>query len=108
MAIGYQSDWWPILGSAFMRHALVGGTIVALAAGLIGYFIIVRRTAFAAHALAHIGLPGATGAVLLGLPPVFGVGAFCVGGAVVIGVLGKRASERDVVTGTILAFATGL
>jgi zinc/manganese transport system permease protein len=106
--IGYQSDWWPILGSAFMRHALVGGTIVALAAGLLGYFIVVRRTAFAAHASAHIGLPGATGAVLLGLPPVLGLGVFCVGGAVVIGLLGKRAAERDVATGITLAFATGL
>lgn len=108
MPIGYQSDWWPILGSAFMRHALVGGTVAALAAGLLGYFIVVRRTAFAAHASAHIGLPGATGAVLLGLPPVLGLGVFCVGGAVVIGLLGKRAAERDVATGTTLAFATGV
>jgi zinc/manganese transport system permease protein len=106
--IGYQANWWTIVASPFMRNAVVGGTIVALAAGLIGYFIIVRRTAFAAHALAHIGLPGATGAVLLGLPPVFGLGIFCVGGGLVIGVLGKRVSERDIITGTILAFATGL
>ena len=91
-----------------MRYALIGGTIVALAAGLIGYFIVVRRTAFAAHALAHIGFPGATGAVLLGIAPVLGLGAFCVGGALVIGALGKRADDRDVVTGTILVFATGL
>lgn len=108
VAIGYQDNWWAILASPFMRNALIGGTIVALAAGLIGYFVIVRQTAFAAHALAHIGLPGATGAVLLGLPPVFGLGVFCVGGAFAIGLLGKRASERDVVTGTTLAFATGL
>jgi zinc/manganese transport system permease protein len=106
--IGYQANWWTIVASPFMRNAVVGGTVVALAAGLIGYFIIVRRTAFAAHALAHIGLPGATGAVLLGLPPAFGLGVFCVGGGLVIGVLGKRVSERDVITGTILAFATGL
>lgn len=106
--IGYQENWWTIVSSPFMRNAVVGGTIVALAAGLIGYFIIVRRTAFAAHALAHIGLPGATGAVLLGLPPVLGLGIFCVGGGLVIGVLGKRVSERDVITGTTLAFATGL
>ncbi|MGY4711300.1 metal ABC transporter permease [Mycolicibacterium sp. CBM1] len=91
-----------------MRNALLGGTVVALAAGLIGYFIVVRQNAFAAHALAHIGLPGATGAVLLGLPPVLGLGTFCVGGALVIGALGKRANDRDVITGTTLAFATGL
>lgn len=107
LAIGYQHNWWHILGSAFMRNALIGGTLVALAAGLIGYFIIVRNTAFAAHALAHIGLPGATGAALLGLPTALGLGVFCVAGAVVIGALGKQAHDREVATGTVLALATG-
>lgn len=107
-ALGYQANWWPILTSGFMGNALVGGTIVALAAGLIGYFVVVRHSTFAAHALAHFGLPGATGAVLLGMPVAFGLGVFCVGGALVIGVLGKRAADREVVTGTVLAMATGL
>ncbi|WP_301123176.1 metal ABC transporter permease [Mycolicibacterium fortuitum] len=107
LALGYQHNWWQILTSAFMRNALVGGTLVALAAGLIGYFVIVRNTAFAAHALAHIGLPGATGAALLGLPVGLGLGAFCVGGALVIGALGNRAHDREVATGTVLALATG-
>lgn len=107
LSIGYQHNWWHILGSAFMRNALIGGTLVALAAGLIGYFIIVRNTAFAAHALAHIGLPGATGAALLGLPTALGLGVFCVAGAVVIGALGKQAHDREVATGTVLALATG-
>jgi zinc/manganese transport system permease protein len=108
VALGYQDNWRDILMSPFMRNALLGGTIIALAAGLIGYFIIIRRNAFAAHALAHIGLPGATGAVLIGLPPVLGLGVFCLGGALFIGALGSRADDRDVVTGTTLAFATGL
>jgi zinc/manganese transport system permease protein len=108
IALGYQSNWAQILTSAFMRNALLGGTLVALAAGLIGYFIIVRSSAFAAHALAHIGFPGATGAVLVGLPVTVGLAVFCVGGALVIGALGKRADEREVATGTVLAAATGL
>jgi zinc/manganese transport system permease protein len=108
LAVGYQDNWDQILTSAFMRNALIGGTLVALAAGLIGYFIIVRNSAFAAHALAHIGFPGATGAVLLGLPVTVGLAVFCVGGALVIGALGKRADEREVATGTVLAAATGL
>jgi zinc/manganese transport system permease protein len=108
IALAYQPNWWPILTSRFMGNALIGGTIVALAAGLIGYFVVVRHTAFAAHALAHVGLPGATGAVLLGVPVVVGLGVFCVGGALVIGLLGKRAADREVVTGTVLAMATGL
>lgn len=108
VALGYQENWSQILASAFMRNALIGGTIVALAAGLIGYFVVVRSTAFAAHALAHIGLPGATGAVLVGVPVVVGLGVFCIGGALVIGALGRRAADREVATGTVLAMATGL
>jgi zinc/manganese transport system permease protein len=108
IALGYQDNWWQVLTSAFMRNALLGGTLVALAAGLIGYFIVVRNTAFAAHALAHIGFPGATGAVLVGLPVSVGLAVFCVGGALVIGALGKRADDREVATGTVLAAATGL
>lgn len=108
VALGYQDNWLHILGSSFMRNAWMGGTIVALAAGLMGYFIVVRHSAFAAHALAHIGLPGATGAVLIGLPAAAGLGVFCIGGALVIGALGKRTSDREVATGTVLAFATGL
>jgi zinc/manganese transport system permease protein len=108
LALGYQDNWWPILISPFMRDALLGGTIVALAAGLLGYFIVVRNTAFAAHAVAHIGLPGATGAVLLGVPTGLGLGVFCVGGAIIIGALGKRVDDRDVATGTVLAMAIGL
>ncbi|TFV59988.1 metal ABC transporter permease [Mycobacterium sp. PS03-16] len=108
LALGYQDNWWQILTSNFMRNAVVGGTIVALAAGLIGYFVVVRSTAFAAHALAHIGLPGATGAVLIGVPVGVGLGAFCIGGALVIGALGRRAADREVATGTVLAMATGL
>jgi zinc/manganese transport system permease protein len=108
IALGYQDNWWEILTSAFMRNALLGGTLVALAAGLIGFFIVVRNSAFAAHALAHIGFPGATGAVLLGLPVTVGLATFCIGGALIIGALGKRADEREVATGTVLAAATGL
>jgi zinc/manganese transport system permease protein len=108
VALGYQDNWLHIMSSAFMRNALLGGTIIALAAGLIGYFVVVRNTAFAAHALAHIGLPGATGAVVVGLPVAFGLGVFCIGGAIVIGALGRRAADREVATGTVLALATGL
>ena len=108
IALGYQDNWVQILTSDFMRNALLGGTLVALAAGLIGYFIVVRNNAFAAHALAHIGFPGATGAVLFGLPVTLGLATFCIGGALIIGALGKRADEREVATGTVLAAATWL
>lgn len=106
--IGWQPLWWDVLQTGFMRHAFIAGSLVAIAAGLLGYFVVVRQHAFAAHALAHIGFPGATLAVLLGLPVTLGLAVFCVGGGLAIGALGKRVSEREVATGTILAFATGL
>ncbi len=108
LAIGYQDNWWQILMSAFMRNALIGGTLVALAAGLIGYFIVVRNSAFAAHALAHIGFPAPQARCCSGCPSRSGWPRFCIGGALVIGALGKRADEREVATGTVLAAATGL
>jgi zinc/manganese transport system permease protein len=105
VALGYQANWWEILRLPFMQNAFVGATVIAFAAGLIGYFTVVRNTAFAAHALGHVGLPGATGAVLLGMPAAVGLGIFCVVGALVIGGLGKRAGDREVATGTVLAMA---
>lgn len=107
-AIGYRSDWIEVLSAPFMVNALLAGTLVAVAAGLVGYHVVVRRQVFAAHALAHIGFPGATGAVVLGVPVTFGLLVFCLAGALAIGALGKAVSERDVATGTVLAFATAL
>jgi zinc/manganese transport system permease protein len=106
--VGYQSNWMEVLRAGFMRNAFIGGTLVAIASGLIGYFVVIRRDAFAAHALAHIGFPGATFAVLVGIPITAGLALFCVTGGLAIGALGKRVSNREVSTGTILAFATGL
>src|SRR5664279_4349029 len=106
--VGYQSNWLEVLQAGFMRNAFIGGTLVAIASGLIGYFVVIRRDAFAAHALAHIGFPGATFAVLAGIPVTLGLALFCVSGGLAIGALGKRVSNREVSTGTILAVATGL
>jgi len=108
LEVAFQPDWFEVLQAPFMRNAIIGGTVVAVAAGVIGYFVIVRGSAFAAHALAHIGFPGATGAALLGLPVTVGLLAFTIAGAFAIGALGKRSADREVATGTVLAFATAL
>jgi zinc/manganese transport system permease protein len=107
-AAGYQSDWFETIREPFMRNAFIAGVLVALAAGVIGYFVVVRSGEFSAHALGHIGFPGATGAVLIGLSPTLGLAVFCIGGAIIIGALGRHVDERATATGTILAFATGL
>jgi zinc/manganese transport system permease protein len=107
-AVEFQSNWLEILQSSFMQHALIGGSLVAVAAGLLGYFVITRQNAFAAHALAHIGFPGATGAILIGAPVTLGLAVFCVGGGLLIGLFGRRVADREMATGTILALATAL
>ena len=107
-AVEFQPEWLEILSSPFMRNALVGGSLVAVAAGLLGYFVITRQNAFAAHALAHIGFPGATGAILIGAPVTLGLTVFCVAGGVLIGLFGRRVADREMATGTILALATAL
>ena len=106
LAVEFQSNWLTVLQSPFMRNALIGGSLVAVAAGLLGYFVITRQNAFAAHALAHIGFPGATGAILLGVPVTLGLAVFCVGGGLLIGLLGRRVADREMATGTVLALAT--
>jgi zinc/manganese transport system permease protein len=107
-AVSFQPDWLEVLMSPFLRNALIGGSLVAVAAGLLGYFVITRQNAFAAHALAHIGFPGATGALLIGAPVTLGLAVFCLGGGLLIGLLGKRVADREIATGTILAMATAL
>jgi zinc/manganese transport system permease protein len=107
-SVEFQSNWLEILQSSFMQHALIGGSLVAVAAGLLGYFVITRQNAFAAHALAHIGFPGATGAILIGVPVTLGLAVFCVGGGLLIGLFGRRVADREMATGTILALATAL
>lgn len=92
----------------FMVHAFEAGTIVAIVAGAIGYFVVLRGSSFAAHALSHIGFAGATGAVVLALNPIIGLLAFTVGAGVAIGALGNRLRGRDVTIGIVLAWTLGL
>ena len=51
----------------FMQNAFEAGGIIAVVAGIVGYFVVLRRSSFAAHALSHVGFSGAAAAVLFGL-----------------------------------------
>jgi zinc/manganese transport system permease protein len=92
----------------FMQHAFEAGTIVAIIAGIVGYFVVLRRSSFAAHALSHIGFAGAAGAVLFGISPVYGLLLFTTVGGSMMAALSPRAAHRDVHIGTVLAFMLGI
>jgi len=92
----------------FMRTAFAASGIVAILAGIVGFFLVLRGQTFAGHALSHVGFTGATGAVLLGLPPLAGLVGFTVLAGLGMGLLGEKLAERDVAIGMILSLALGL
>lgn len=111
---GEPFSWNPVtdlrtmLAFEFMRNAFAAGTMIAIVAGIIGYFVVLRKSAFATHAMGHTGFSGAAAAVLVGYPPVYGLLLFTMFAGSAMGLLGNRATNRDVEIGTVLAFALGL
>jgi zinc/manganese transport system permease protein len=98
-----------MLSYPFMVNALLAGTIVSVMAGLMGWFMVLRRQTFAGHAVAVVGFPGAAGATLLGIGAAWGYFAFCIAAALVIALVprasGETRAEESAVTGTVQAFA---
>lgn len=78
----------------FMVTAFRAGTIVAVMAAALGWFMVLRRQSFTGHTLSVVGFPGAAGAVLLGVSSQWGYFAFCVAAAVIIG-LASRPTPRS-------------
>jgi zinc/manganese transport system permease protein len=93
---------------SFIQNAFLAGSLVAVVAAIVGYFLVVRGLTFAGHALSHIGFAGAAGAVLLGVDPVVGLLMFTIGASIGIGLLGKEIRERDIAIGVIMTFTLGL
>ncbi len=75
-----------------MVDALAAGTIVALVAGPIGWFMVLRRQTFAGHTLAVVGFPGAAGAALIGVSATYGYFAACIAAALVIAAVPRLAA----------------
>ena len=91
----------------FMINAFAASGIVAVLAGIVGYFLVLRGQTFAGHALSHVGFTGATGAVLLGISPIWGMVGFTLAAGIGMGALGERLAGRDVAIGVILSVALG-
>jgi zinc/manganese transport system permease protein len=93
----------------FMVNAFRAGTIVAVLAAVIGWFMVLRRQSFAGHSLALVGFPGAAAAVWLGLSVTIGYFAFCVVAALIVAALPSGArrgySEESAVVGTVQSYA---
>jgi zinc/manganese transport system permease protein len=93
--------------SGFMVNAWTVATIVAVVAGLVGFFTVLRGAAFAAHAIPNGSFAGAAGAVLVGINTLIGLAVFSLLGALGIGALSRR-GRYDVATALTLTVMLGL
>lgn len=83
--------------AGFMVNTWLVATIVALVAGVVGFFVVLRGSSFAAHGIPNAAFAGGAGANLLGVNPIGGLLVFAVAGALSIAFLSKR-GRRDVAT----------
>ncbi|GAA4203060.1 metal ABC transporter permease [Actinocatenispora rupis] len=92
----------------FLQNAFLAGTFVALAAGLVGWFLVLRAQVFTADVLSHVAFTGALAALAAGLDARIGLFAVTLLVALAMGALGRRARPGDVVIGGVFAWVLGL
>ncbi|HEY6421731.1 MAG TPA: metal ABC transporter permease [Pseudonocardiaceae bacterium] len=95
---------WP----PFLLHAVLAGTAIAAAAGLIGYFVVLRAQVFTGDALSHVAFTGALAALALGIDERLGLFAATIGAGIALGAIGGRGRADDVVIGSVFAWILGL
>jgi zinc/manganese transport system permease protein len=87
------SDVRQLLTFPFMVNALEAATIVAVLSAIVGWYMVLRRQAFAGHTLSVMAFPGAAGAALAGLPTALGYYLACGAAAIAIGRTGRSAGH---------------
>jgi zinc/manganese transport system permease protein len=97
-----------LLAHSFMRNALLAGTAIALACGLVGYFVVLRSQVFSADALSHVAFTGALAALAIGFDARLGLFAATIAVAVVLGFTARGGRPDDVVIGTIFTGVLGV
>ncbi len=96
------------LGQPFFQHALFAGTAIALAAGLVGYFLVLRAQIFTGDALSHVAFTGAMAALAGGYDLRLGLFAATIGVGLLLGGVGSRGRPDDVAIGSVFAWVLGL
>jgi zinc/manganese transport system permease protein len=93
--------------ASFMVNAWIVATLVAVVGGAVGFFIVMRGSAFVAHAVPNGSFAGAAAATLVGVNVLYGLAVFSLGGALGISLLSRR-GRSDVATALTLVFLLGL
>jgi zinc/manganese transport system permease protein len=97
-----------MLTHPFIRHALLAGTGIAAACGLVGYFVVLRSQVFSGDALSHVAFTGALAALAFGIDARLGLFAATIAVGLALGLLGNRGHADDVVIGTVFTWILGL
>jgi zinc/manganese transport system permease protein len=107
--IHYCNDQYEliVMFASFMINTWIVATIIAIVAGCVGFFVVLRGETFAAHALPLGTFPGAAGASLLGIDAVWGLFVFAGLGVIGISQLARR-QRNDVATALTLITMLGL
>lgn len=97
-----------MLGHAFVQNALLAGSAIALASGVLGWFVVLRAELFAADALAHVAFVGVIAAAVLGLDERVGLFVLTLAAAAAFAGLGQLARADDVAIGISFAWILGI
>jgi zinc/manganese transport system permease protein len=91
-----------------VRNSILAGAVLGVVGGLIGTFVMTRDLAFAVHGISELSFAGAAAALLFGANVMVGSVVGSLIAAVLIGVLGARARERNSITAVLMPFGLGL
>jgi len=97
-----------VIGDPLIQHALLAGTAIAVACGLVGWFAVLRAQVFAADAMSHFAFTGAVAGVAIGIDPRVGVFAVTFACALLLAALGGRSRVDDVTIGIAITWVLGL
>ena len=97
-----------MLTLAFMRHAFIASTFIAVVSGIIGVFVVARQLSFLTHTLSEIGFAGASFAVFAGWLPLNGMILFTMLSSVLVGQMSIKESRREAVSNQSASSATSI
>src|SRR5215218_9281187 len=102
MGIFDFSDYGELL--LLVHNSLIAGAVLGIVGGLVGVFVMSRDLAFAVHGISELSFAGAAAGLLLGVGVVEGSIVGSLVAAVLIGVLGSRARDRNSITAVLMPF----
>ncbi len=99
-------DYGELLG--LVHNSIIAAVLLGLVGGFVSTFVMTRDLAFAVHGVSELSFAGAAFALLVGANVVFGAIVGSLIAALIIGLVGVRARERNSITGVLMPFGLGL